>query len=115
MLKGNVGAAVPDYEIDAVLDNSLKGILDEIEKTFSFFQAEDKANKKIEEIYLAGGLAGLKNIGAAFEKKFGIKPVLFDPFRRISYKEKRLDPVLGREMAPAFGVAAGLATRNREK
>lgn len=115
MLKGTMSAAVPDYEIDTVLTNSLKGILDEIEKTFTFFQAEDKAAKRIEEIYLAGGLSGLKNIGTAFEQKFGIKPVLLDPFRRIAYSEKKLNPVFCQEMAPAFGVAAGLATRNREK
>ena len=94
---------------------SLKGLLDEIEKTFTFFEAEDKANNKIEEIHLAGGLSGLKNIGAAFEQKFGVKPVLFDPFRRVLYNEKKLNPVYYQEMAPIFGVATGLATRAREK
>ncbi len=115
MLKGGGQASVPEYEIDAVLSVSLKSLVDEIEKTFTFFEAEDKANKKIEEIYIAGGLSGLKNIGAAFEQKFGLKPVLFDPFRRIQYNEKKLNPVYYQEMAPVFGVAAGLATRTREK
>ncbi len=115
MLKGSGPSPVPDYEIEAVLSVSLKGLLDEIEKTFTFFEAEDKANNKIEEIHLAGGLSGLKNIGAAFEQKFGVKPVLFDPFRRVLYNEKKLNPVYYQEMAPVFGVATGLATRAREK
>jgi type IV pilus assembly protein PilM len=115
ILKGGAPAAGPNYEIGAVLSVSLKGLLDEIEKTFTFFEAEDKANKKIEEIYLAGGLSGLKNIEPAFEQKFGLKPVMFDPFRRIVYNEKKLNPLFYQEMGPAFGVAAGLATRDREK
>jgi len=115
MLKGSAPSPVPDYEIEAVLSVSLKSLLDEIEKTFTFFEAEDKANKKIEEIHLAGGLSGLKNIGSAFEQKFGLKPVLFDPFRRVQYNEKKLNPVYYQEMAPIFGVATGLATRFREK
>jgi type IV pilus assembly protein PilM len=115
MLKSAAPETVPEYEIDAVLSASLQGLLDEIEKTFTFFEAEDKANKKIEEIHLAGGLSGLKNIGAAFEQKFGIKPVLFDPFRRVFYNEKKLDSVYYQEMAPAFAVATGLGSRLREK
>lgn len=115
LLKGNAPSPVPDYEIEAVLSVSLKELLDEIEKTFTFFEAEDKANKKIEEIHLAGGLSGLKNIGAAFEQKFGLKPILFDPFRRVVYNEKKLNPAYYQEMAPIFGVATGLATRFREK
>jgi type IV pilus assembly protein PilM len=115
MLKGSAPVPTPEYEIEAVLSDSLKGLLDEIEKTFAFFEAEDKATKKIEEIHLAGGLSGLKNIGAAFEQKFGIKPVLFDPFRRVLYDEKKLDPAFYQEMAPVFAVATGLGTRTREK
>jgi type IV pilus assembly protein PilM len=115
MIQGTSPAHVPGYELEAVLSVSLQSLLDEIEKTFTFFEAEDKANKKIEEIHLGGGLSGLKNIGSAFEKKFGIKPILFDPFRRVLYNEKRLNPVYYQEMAPMFGVATGLATRQREK
>jgi type IV pilus assembly protein PilM len=115
LLQGGTPASVPAYEVDAILSVSLKGLLDEIEKTFTFFEAEDKANKKIDQICLGGGLSGLKNIGAAFEQKFGIKPTLFDPFRRVVYNEKKLNPFYYQEMAPVFGVATGLATRNREK
>ncbi len=115
ILKGGAPSAIPEYEIDAVLSVSLKGLLDEIEKTFTFFEAEDKANKKIEEIHLAGGLSGLKNIASSFEQKFGIKPVLFDPFRRVVFNEKKLNSVYYQEMAPVFGVVTGLATRTREK
>ena len=115
MLRGSGPPQVPVYEVEAILSVTLKSLLDEIEKTFTFFEAEDKANKKIEDIHLGGGLSGLKNISAAFEQKFGLRPVLFDPFRRVHYNPKKLDAVYYEEMAPMFGVATGLATRSREK
>ena len=94
---------------------NIRDLLDEIEKTFTFYQAEDKRENRIEQILLSGGLANLRTITAAFEQKFGVKTTLFDPFRRIHYNEKKLSSVYYQEMAPFFGVATGLATRQREK
>jgi len=100
--------------LQTVLNLNLKGLLEEIEKTFSFFEAENKKEKKIEEIYLSGGLANLSNMTNIFEQKFKIKTVIFDPFRHVFYNEKRLNPAYYQEMATFFGVATGLATRKRE-
>jgi type IV pilus assembly protein PilM len=94
---------------------NIKSLLEEIEKTLAFYAAEDRREKKIDRIFLCGGLAGLKNLAASFEQKFRIPTVLFDPFRKVRYNEKKLNPVYYQEMAPMFGVAVGLATRKREK
>jgi type IV pilus assembly protein PilM len=115
MLRGVPPAGVPEADAEALLAMNVKGLLEEIEKTLAFYAAEDRKEKKIERIYLCGGLAGLKNLAAAFEQKFRLPAVLFDPFRKVRYNEKKLNPVFYQEMAPLFGVAVGLATRKREK
>jgi len=113
LLRGAPSKAVPDYDLEALLGVNVKSLLEEVEKTFTFFEAEDKAQKKIEQIFLCGGLANLKNMAGAFEQKFGVKTILFDPFRAVFYNEKKLNPVYYQEMATFFGVATGLATRQR--
>jgi type IV pilus assembly protein PilM len=115
LLKGLPSRQVEAFQVDAVLSMNTRSLIDEVEKTFSFYQAEDKRDNRIEQILLSGGLANLRTITASFEQKFGVKTTLFDPFRRIHYNEKKLSPVYYQEMAPFFGVAAGLATRQREK
>ena len=115
LLHGAAPAAVSPADVEALLNLNVKSLIDEVEKTLSFYTAEDKREKRLEEIFLAGGLANLRNIAGAFEQKFGLKATLFDPFRKVAYTEKKLNPVYYQKMAPLFAVAAGLATRKREK
>lgn len=115
MLRGSSSPSAGPNELDAVLSANVKGLLEEVEKTFSYFEAENKGAKKVEQIFICGGLANLRNIAGAFEGKFGAKAMLFDPFRTVSYNEKKLNPMYYQEMATFFGVATGLATRKKEK
>jgi type IV pilus assembly protein PilM len=115
LLHGRPSRTVEAFQVDAVLSLNTRALIDEVEKTFSFYQAEDKREHRIEQILLSGGLANLRTITASFEQKFGAKTTLFDPFRRVHYNEKRLPSEYYQEMAPFFGVAMGLATRSREK
>jgi type IV pilus assembly protein PilM len=115
MLKGAPPKNVQAVEVEAALGMNVKGLVEEVEKTFTFFEAEDKKEKKIEQIYLCGGLANLKNIAGTFEAKFKTKTILFDPFRNVYYNERKLSPQYYQEMATFFGVVTGLATRKKEK
>ncbi|MGB7295269.1 MAG: type IV pilus assembly protein PilM [Candidatus Aminicenantales bacterium] len=115
LLKGIPVKSVAAEKVDELVNFNVKDLLDEIDKTFSFYEAGEKREKKIEQIYLSGGLAQLKNIAQSFEQKFGIKTEAFNSFRNVTYDEKRLDPVIPQDMAPVFGVAVGLATRKMEK
>jgi type IV pilus assembly protein PilM len=115
LLKGLPMKTIPSEKVDEVIALNIKDLLDEIAKTFSFYEAGEKREKKIEQIYLSGGLAHLKNITNSFEQKFNIKAEIFNPFRNVHYDEKKLDPVYSQEMAALFGVAVGLATRKVEK
>ncbi len=115
LLRGLPSRSVEPFQVDAVLSLNTRSLIDEIDKTFTFYQAEDKREGRIEQILLSGGLSNLRTITASFEQKFGAKTTLFDPFRRVHYNEKRLSSEFYQEMAPFFGVAVGLATRPREK
>jgi len=102
-------------QLQSVLDINIQNLLEEIEKTFVFYEASSKQESKIEFIYLSGGLSKLKDLPANFEQKFNIKTEIFQSFRRISYDENKFDSIYFEEMAPFFGVATGLATRKMEK
>ncbi len=115
ILMGNTPRSLAPADINIALAANVKNLIEEIEKTFTFFAAEDNKHKKIEQIFLGGGLANLKNISGDFEQKTGIKAVLFDPFRTVFYNEKKLNRTYYQEMATFFGVAVGLATRKKEK
>jgi type IV pilus assembly protein PilM len=115
LLRGTPPAGISQADSESLLDMNIKELLDEIEKTLAFYTAEDRKEKRIEQIYLCGGLAGLNNIPAAFEQKFHVPATLFNPFRRVKYNSKKLDPMYDSDMSALFGVAVGLATRKREK
>jgi type IV pilus assembly protein PilM len=115
LLKGIPGKSVAQDQFSTILTMNIRDLLDEMEKTFSFYEAGEKRERKIEQIFLSGGLANVPNMAAAFEHKFRIKTEIFNPFRSIQYDEKKFDPIYFNEMAPVFGVAVGLSTRKAEK
>jgi len=115
MLKGGPSKTIPSDQIESIIFMNVKDLLDEIEKTFSFYEAGEKKERKIEHIFLSGGLATLKNITGSFEQKFKIKTQVFNPFRNINYEERKHGNISFQEMAPLFCVATGLAARKEEK
>jgi type IV pilus assembly protein PilM len=115
LLRGMPPVGISAADSTSLLDMNVKELLGEIEKTLAFYTAEDRQEKRIDQIYLCGGIAMIENLPAAFEQKFKVPTVMFDPFRKVVYSEKKLDPVYYRDMAALFGVAVGLATRKREK
>ena len=115
LLKGLPVQNVQPEQLQAVLNMNIQNLLEEIEKTFSFYEAGDKSAKKVEFIFLSGGLSKLKDLSGYFEQKFNIKTEPMNPFRKIDFDEKKFDAMYFEEMPPLFGVAAGLATRKMDK
>lgn len=115
LLKGIAVKSVSSDAFTTVLTMNIRDLLDEMEKTFSFYEAGEKRERKIEQIFLCGGLANVPNMVGSFEHRFRIKTDIFNPFRNIQYDEKKFDPIYFNEMAPVFGVAVGLSTRKAEK
>ncbi|MGB3861520.1 MAG: type IV pilus assembly protein PilM [Candidatus Aminicenantaceae bacterium] len=115
VLKGLPVKDIQLEQLQTVLDMNMQNLLEEIEKTFSFYEAGEKKDKKIEHIFLSGGLSKPKDLPSSFEQKFNIKTEIFNPFRRISYDDKKFDNIYFEEMAALFGVATGLATRKMDR
>lgn len=115
VLKGIPATDVSQEQVEPSLITNVENLLEEIEKTFSFYEAGEKREKKIEQIFLSGGLSRLKDLYLFFERKSNIKTDVFNPFRKITYDERKFDPLYKEEMAALFGVATGLATRKVEK
>jgi type IV pilus assembly protein PilM len=104
----------PHDQVETALSTNIEHLLEEIEKTFSFYEAGEGKERKIEKIFLSGGLASLKELPKFFDQKFKTDTEVFNPFRSIIYNERKFDSIYFHEMAPLFGVAAGLATRKME-
>jgi type IV pilus assembly protein PilM len=115
LLKGLPVKNIQPEQLQTVLNMNIQNLLEEIEKTFSFYEAGEQREKRIEHIFLSGGLSKLKDLQGHFEQKFNIKTETINPFRKIDYDSKKFDSYFFDEMAPLFGVAAGLATRRMEK
>ncbi len=112
------GLPVHDIQADqykTVLNMNIQNLLDEIEKTFSFYEAGEKTGKKIDFVFLSGGLSKLKDLQNNFQQKFNIKTDLLNPFKKIEYDEKKFDSIYFDELYALFGVATGLALRQTEK
>ncbi len=102
-------------QMESTLTANIDHLLEEIEKTFSFYETGEEREKKIEKILLSGGLANLRELPRYFEQKFKTETEIFNPFRNIMYNEKKFESVYFQEMAALFGVATGLASRKMEE
>ena len=110
LLKGIPVENIQPDVFQSVLNMNLQGLIGEVEKTFAFYESGEREERKIEYIYLSGGLSKLDNLAAAFEEKIQIKTELFNPFRRVEFSEKKFDSIYFEDLASLFGIAIGLAT-----
>jgi type IV pilus assembly protein PilM len=91
--------------IKAMTDN----VLLEVEKTFDFFKATAESDH-IDRIVLSGGASRVEGFAEALRERFDTPVERFDPFRQVSFDERKLG-VSAEEMAPFAAVAVGLALR----
>jgi type IV pilus assembly protein PilM len=112
------GIPVDDELIEksqTALDLNIQNLLEEISKTFSFYETGEGKESKIELIFLCGGLSNLKNLDSLFEQKYNINTNILNPYRKINVDQKKFDSIYFNELAAQFGVVIGLATRQMEK
>ncbi|MFC2169174.1 type IV pilus assembly protein PilM [Acidobacteriota bacterium] len=101
-------------QLQEALNRNIQNLLEEIEKTFSFYDSREKAQKKIDFIFLSGGLSRVKDMPTYFEKKFNIKTEILNPFQKIAFDEKKHEFIIKQELTALFGVATGLAIRKKQ-
>lgn len=98
-LEGKVGAA---------LDPVFRIVSEEIRKSISFYQSEEKGQAPT-SIILTGGTSGLPNATARLTKNLGIEAMIGNPFAKVS-----MDPATAKNLAPyapLYPIAVGLAMR----
>ena len=95
----------------AALNINIQNLLEEISKTFSFYESTEGKENKIDSIFLCGGLSNLSELSDRFEQKFNIESKILNPFRKITYDKKKFDSIYFDELGAQFGVVIGLATR----
>ncbi|OGD21585.1 MAG: hypothetical protein A2Y69_10745 [Candidatus Aminicenantes bacterium RBG_13_59_9] len=115
LLQGAPAGSHNPEQMNDILERNIGDMLVEVDKTLSYYTAEKNQTKKIDFIFLSGGLAGLKTMPGAIERAFQTPTRLLDPFRHIHYNESRLNPVYYQKMPLVFAVATGLATRTMDK
>jgi type IV pilus assembly protein PilM len=115
LIKGLPVQNIQTDQFKTVLNMNIQNLLDEIEKTFSFYEAGEKTGRKIDFVFLSGGLSKLKDLHSNFGQKFNIKTEILNPFKKIEYDEKKFDSIYFDELYALFGVATGLALRKTEK
>lgn len=93
------------------LNLNIQNLLEEISKTFSFYESAEGQERKTDLIFLCGGLSNLSELSGLFENKFNIESKVLNPFRKITYDKKKFDSIYFDELGAQFGVVVGLATR----
>ena len=102
------GASVEDA--DPIIRTVTENLLAEIEKTFDFFKST-AASDRIDQLVVTGGAAGVDGFTEAFEARFDLPVLAFDPFRQVAFDAKKFSAELRAELVPTTAVAVGLALR----
>ena len=85
-------------------------ICTEIERSIDYFRSTSGGDT-IKKILLSGGAAAIPGITAELAQRLGIETEILNPFRKIDYNQKVLDPERIDEIRPIAAVAVGLALR----
>ncbi len=112
--EGEEGASLGDAADDPRVRNCIAEVSDriinEIRKTFDFYQAQS-AKEHFDAVFLAGGGAHVADLSSRLEEQLGWPVERFDPLRRVSIPESGFDPEYVWENGPQATVALGLALR----
>lgn len=110
VLKNTVGLVgeKEDKEISSLMFFSIDKILGEIQRTLSAYYKEH--DKKVEKIFISGGMAYLQGLPEYFDNQLGIATTLADSFARVKYPPM-LKPAI-HELNSMLSIAVGLALKD---
>ncbi len=109
------GAAEPDLRerADATIARGVVELADAIDQSLRFLW-RTVSDDPLQMIYVTGGAARIHGLREALATRLGVSVESVNPFARMKIGSE-IDPATLEEMAPALGVAAGLATRRVER
>ncbi|WP_448874248.1 type IV pilus biogenesis protein PilM [Desulfobulbus propionicus] len=82
----------------------------EIKKAIDLYFANNP-DSPLKSLVLSGGGAKVNGLADYIEQETGLKVILFNPFTKMTYDEKKFDPQYIQLIAPEMAIAAGLAIR----
>jgi type IV pilus assembly protein PilM len=98
-------AAIAEVMLDAS-----ENLAQEVQRSLDFFAATS-ADEKINKIFITGGVAKVRMVREAIERRIGVEVEVINPFRQVAVNEKNFDLEYVDSVGPIFTVAAGLAMR----
>jgi type IV pilus assembly protein PilM len=108
-LKQVVEGGLPENYPAEVLGPFKETLAQQLGRALQFFYSAS-AFTRVDQIFLAGGSAGIRGIDELVEERLGTATVVANPFTHMSLSPKVRAPVLDRD-APALMIAVGLALR----
>jgi type IV pilus assembly protein PilM len=111
---GEVSKDVVPQEVQDAIREVSEQLLGEIQRSLDFYRATT-SGAQIDRLILCGGAASVPGLDKLFEERIEIPVEIADPFRRIEIASRAGDEDVIRELAPALGVALGLAMRQEDQ
>ena len=96
-------------DIDRTLAVTSEQLLDEIQRSLSFFWTAS-TEEQIGSVYVSGGTARLPGLASRIGARLQVPVEIVDPFRSFTLG-RRVDPAFLSSHAPSLAVGVGLATR----
>ena len=110
--RGTDSQDVVPQEVEQAVQGVTETVIGEISRSLDFYGATS-ADSRIERVYLAGGASKVSGFAKAFHDRTGLPVAMMNPLTRMVPSNKFEADYLD-DLAPALGVAVGLALREAE-
>jgi len=107
--QGEVDAVVPQ-EVERVIQGVADQMGGEIQRSLDFFAATAPESHVV-RVFLSGGTARIPALFKVVEQRAGVPVEVLNPFKKIEVDNRKFDPAVIMNAAPAAAVAVGLALR----
>lgn len=106
----NISSSAMFREVQRISERVAQTLVTEIQRSVEFFKATS-VGEEISRVYLSGGAAQMSTLVRQLEQRLQVPAELVNPFKNIIIDTRRFDITLLQKIAPAAGVAVGLALR----
>src|SRR5512136_1175398 len=102
--------AVIAHEVERVIQSGADQMGGEIQRSLDFYSST-AADSHVGKVFLSGGTARIPALFKVIEQRSGVPVEVVNPFRKVEVDNRRFDPAVIMNAAPAAAVAVGLALR----
>lgn len=102
------GVKLPDVE--GIINSTSNALVSEIQRSLDFYLST-APDGRIDKVYLSGGTSKVKGMAGAISERTGIPTEMADPFLKIDFDQKSIDPEGLKRASPLLCVGVGLAVR----